>query len=559
MRLEEFRRIGGDPALWIGLVVAVGVVGVFVVFPLVKILAEGFFRRGEFSLAAYESILTRPVYHRVIQNTVVLGALVAALGTGIGFVYAYTLVRTNMPGWLRVPLRLLVLLPIISPPFALALATILLFGRSGLITRGVLGYENNIYGLSGLAFVQLVSFFPVAFLLFEGLLKAVDPALEEAAANLGATRWRVFRTVTLPLLVPGFAGAVLLLFIESLADLGNPILIGGDFNVLALQSWLAIIGQSNFQLGAALSTVLLFPSLIVFLLQRYWVGKRSYVSVTGKPVGVARPGAIGPAAWGLWAVCALVALVVLALYLTVLASAFIRVWGADYRPTLEHFQTAFSRGSRAMTDTTMLSAVATPLAAVMGLVVAYLTVRQRFTGREALDFLAMLGAAVPGTVLGIGYLLAFNKPPVILTGTAAIIVIAFAVRSLPVGQRAAAAALQQIDPAVEEASVNLGADAQVTFRKIVLPLIRPAVLAGMVFSFTRNMTALSAIIFLASPRWKILTKEILDQLDLGYMGVAIAYTSVLIAIVLGVIGLMTLAVNRWGRVAAVDLVYQKPA
>jgi iron(III) transport system permease protein len=558
LRIAEFRRIGQDPALWIGLLVAVACVAVFVVYPLGRILAEGFFRRGEFSLAAYESILTRPVYRRVIQNTVVLGALVAALGTGIGFVYAYTLVRTNMPAWLRAPLRLLVLLPIISPPFALALATILLFGRSGLITRGLFHFENNIYGLSGLAFVQLVSFFPVAFLLFEGLLKAVDPSLEEAAANLGATRWRVFRTVTLPLLVPGFAGAVLLLFIESLADLGNPILIGGDFNVLAMQSWLAIIGQSNFQLGAALSTVLLFPSLIVFLLQRYWVGKRSYVSVTGKPVGVARPGAIGPAAWGLWVVCAAIAFVVLLLYLTVLASAFIRVWGADYRPTLEHFQTAFSRGSRAMTDTTMLAALATPLAAVMGLVVAYLTVRQRFTGREALDFLAMLGAAVPGTVLGIGYLLAFNKPPLVMTGTAAIIVIAFAVRSLPVGQRAAAAALQQIDPAVEEASVNLGADAQVTFRKIVLPLIRPAVLAGMVFSFTRNMTALSAIIFLASPRWKILTKEILDQLDLGYMGVAIAYTSVLIAIVLAVIGLMTLAVNRWGRVSAVDLAYQKP-
>jgi iron(III) transport system permease protein len=508
-------------------------------------------------LTAWESILTRPVYHRIIQNTVVLGALVAALGTAIGFVYAYTLVRTSPPRWLRAPLRLLVLLPIISPPFALALATILLFGRSGLITRGVFGYEANVYGLPGLLFVQLVSFFPVAFLMFEGLLKAVDPSLEEAAANLGATRWRVFRTVTVPLLVPGFAGAGLLLFIESLADLGNPVLIGGDFNVLALQSWLSIIGQSNFQLGAALSTVLLFPSIVVFILQRYWVGKRSYVSVTGKPVGNARPGAIGPAAWGLWLVCTFLALIVLMLYVTVLSSAFIRVWGADYRPTLEHFQTAFSRGSRAMTDTTFLAAVATPLAALLGLLVAYLTVRQKFTGREALDFLAMLGAAVPGTVLGIGYLLAFNRPPIVLTGGAAIIVIAFAVRSLPVGQRAAAAALQQIDPALEEASVNLGADAQVTFRRIVLPLIRPALLAGMVFAFTRNMTALSVIIFLASPRWKILTKEILDQLDLGYMGVALAYTSVLIAIVLAVIGLMTLAVNRWGRVAAVDLSYQR--
>ncbi len=156
-------------------------------------------------------------------------------------------------------------------------------------------------------------------------------------------------------------------------------------------------------------------------------------------------------------------------------------------------------------------------------------------------------------------MLTFNRPPLALTGTAAIIVIAFAIRSLPVGQRAAVAALQQIDPSVEEASVNLGADAQTTFRRVVLPLIRPALLAGMVFSFTRNMTALSAIIFLASPRWKLLTKEILDQMELGFMGEAVAYTSFLIAIVLAVIGLMTLAVNRWGRLSRVALTYEQPA
>jgi iron(III) transport system permease protein len=305
--------------------------------------------------------------------------------------------------------------------------------------------------------------------------------------------------------------------------------------------------------------VLLLPSLVVFAIQRYWVSRRSYISVTGKPTGGPGAGVSVPAAAALTVFCLLVAGLVALLYGTVLAGAVVRVWGADYSLTGEHFATAFARGGRAMQDTTILSALATPLAALLGLVVAYLTVRQRFSGRETLDFLAMLGAAVPGTVLGIGYIIAFNKPPLVMTGTAAIIVIAFAVRSLPVGQRAAVAALQQIDPAVEEASINLGADAQTTFRKIVLPLIRPALLAGMVFSFTRNMTALSAIIFLASPRWKILTKEILDQMELGFMGVAIAYTTVLIVIVLAVIGLMSLAVNRWGRAAAVDLGLQRSA
>jgi iron(III) transport system permease protein len=498
------------------------------------------------------------VYHRVLLNTLVLGGLVAVAGTALGFLYAYTLARAALPRWLRVPLRLLLFLPLVSPPFALALATILLFGRSGLITRGLLGLETNVYGLPGLLFVQVVTFFPVAALLLEGLLRALDPSLEEAALSLGASRWRVFRTVTLPLLVPGLAGASLLLFIESLADLGNPILIGGDFNTLAVQSWLAIVGQGNFQLGAALSAVLLLPTLVVFVLQRYWVGRRSYVSVTGKPAAGrgAPPG--GPATWGLALFCLAVALLVALLYATVLAGAFVRVWGADYTPTLEHFATAVARGGKAVRDTTLLSAVATPLAAGLGLVVAYLTVRRRFAGREALDFTAMLGAAVPGTVLGIGYLVAFNRPPLALTGTAAIIVLAFAVRSMPMGQRAAGAALQQIDPALEEASVNLGADAQRTFRRVVLPLLRPALLAGMVFAFTRNMTALSAMIFLASPRWKILTKEILDQMELGFQGVAVAYTGFLILIVLGVTGLLHLVVGRWGRAARVELAYDRP-
>jgi iron(III) transport system permease protein len=557
-RLGDFRRLAQDPTLLAGLALAAAFVALFVVYPLARLLSEAFFRRGSFDLGAWQSVLTKPVYHRVILNTLALGAIAAVSGTAAGFLYAYTLVRARLPRPLAGYLRLMALLPIISPPFALALATILLFGRSGLISRGVFHVENNVYGLSGLAFVQLITFFPVAFLLFEGMLRAIDPALEEAAMNLGASRWRIFWTVTLPLLVPGIAGSLLLLFIESLADLGNPVLIGGDFNVLAVQSWLAIVGQGNFQLGAALSTVLLFPSVAVYVVQRYWVSRRSYVALTGKPTGGSGVG-VGPLGRvALVAFCVALALLVTLLYGTVLAGAFIRVWGADYRLTGEHFATVFARSQKAMRDTTLLAALATPVAAALGLVVAYLTVRQRFAGREALDFLAMLGAAVPGTVIGIGYIVAFNKPPLVLTGTAAIIVIVFAVRSLPTGQRAAVAALQQIDPAVEEASTNLGADAQTTFRRVVLPLIRPALLAGMVFSFTRNMTALSAIIFLASPRWKIMTKDILDLMDLGLLGGAVAYTTLLIAIVLAVIGAMTVLVNRWGRVAAVRLTYEQP-
>ncbi len=541
------RRRAIDPALLFPGLATVGLVALFVVYPLGRVLAEGFLKRGEIDLAAWVSVATKPVYLRVLWNTLLLGAITAATTTVAGFVTAFTLVRARPWGPAALAMRGLVLLPMIAPPFALALASILLFGRSGLVTRGVFGLEVSLYGLPGLAFVQFVTFFPVAHLLFEGLLRAVDPSVEEAALNLGATPGRTFRTVTLPLLVPGIAGSVLLGFIESLADLGNPILIGGDFNTLAVQSWLAIVGQGNFQMGAVLSTIVLVPSLAVFVVQRSWVAKASYVSVTGKPSSGRGLAIEGAARAGLQLATGALASLVLLLYLTVLGASVVSVWGGDYRPTMAHYAVAFGRGWSALSDTVVLSLGATPIAAMAGMVVAYLVVRTRMPGRDWLDFVAMLGAAVPGTVVGIGYLLAFNKPPVQLTGGWLILVAALAVRSLPTGQRAAVAALQQISPSLEEASTNLGADTITTFRRVVLPLLRPALLAGMVFSFTRNMTALSSIILLASPRWKLMTKEILDLMDVGQMGAAVAYTSILIAIVVAVLGVLVAAVDRWGH------------
>jgi iron(III) transport system permease protein len=541
------RRRAVDPALLMLGGLTVASVVVFVVYPLSRVLAEGFLKRGEVDFAAWVSVSTKPVYLRVLWNTVLLGTITAASTTVAGFVTAFTLIRARPWAPVALVIRGLLLLPMIAPPFALGLAAILLFGRSGLITRGVFGIETNIYGLPGLAFVQFVTFFPVAHLMFEGLLRSVDPAVEEAALNLGASPGRTFRTVTMPLLVPGIAGSILLGFIESLADLGNPILIGGDFNTLAVQSWLAIVGQGSFQMGAVLSTIVLAPSLAVFVVQRRWVAKASYVSVTGKPSGGRGLAIVGGARTGLQLATGALATLVLILYLTVLAASVVAVWGGDYRPTFAHYAVALGRGWSALSDTVLLSLGATPIAAVAGLVVAYVVVRSHVPGRDWLDFVAMLGAAVPGTVLGIGYLLAFNKPPLQLTGGWLILVAALAVRSLPTGQRAAVAALQQISPSLEEASTNLGADATTTFRRIVLPLLRPALLAGMVFSFTRNMTALSSIILLASPRWKLMTKEILDLMDLGQMGAAVAYTSILITIVVAVLGLLTAAVERWGR------------
>jgi iron(III) transport system permease protein len=545
-RLDGLRAAARDPGFVVALAVVTATVLLFIVHPLFQILSQGFFtRRGEFDLSVYQSVLSRPTNQTIILNTLKLGAITAVLGTSIGFLFAYTLARVATP--LHPILRAVAFLPLVSPPFAVALPSILLFGRSGLISKGVFGIEYNIYGLPGLVLVQALTFFPVAMLIFDGLLRQLDASLEEAAQGLGASRGHIFRTITLPLMMPGILGSLLILFIESLADLGNPIFIGGDYNVLASQAWIAIIGQSNFQLGAALSVVLLVPSLLAYIFQRYYLQQRSYISVTGKPTGgrvrvreahIAVPLVIG---------CTAIAGLVLLLYSTLFYGALVRVWGTDFGLTFQHFTSAVNRGQQAAANTLFLAAIATPLTAMLGMVIAVLVVRRKFAWREPLDFIAMLGAAVPGTVLGIGFLLAFNRQPLLLTGTALILVLVFMVRSLPGGLRAAVAALQQIDPAIEEASTNLGANTATTFRRITLPMIRPSLFAGMVFSFTRNMTAISAIIFLASPQWKIMTKEIFDLMENGLLSEAIALTCMLVAVVLAAMGLLHVLVGRTGR------------
>jgi iron(III) transport system permease protein len=543
-----------DPTLAIALALAVAFVLIAIVWPIASMVGTSL---STDALPIFARYLTPP-QGQILINTVVLGVVVATVGSAIGFLFAYVQVRVPAPRWLKRFMHVMALLPIVSPPFALAIAAISLFGRSGLITRDLLGLQTNIYGLPGLTLVMSLSFFPVAYISLSGLLRALDPALEEASTNLGAGRWRTFRTVTLPLLLPGIASGFLLLFVEALADLGNPIVLGGDFTVLASRLYIAIIGEYDVLAGAVLSVLLLVPSLIVYFVHRYYAERASVVSVTGKPSGRAAELTHRPMAWTLVGVATLVACLVLLLYLTVLAGAFTPLLGVINTFTTKNFEyVLFGYGLDAVTDTTFLAALATPLAGLLGVIVAFLVVRGRFRGRGVLDFGTMLGVAVPGTVFGIGYLLAFNSPlqvfgvtllPKLTGGTALLggalaILLVYVVRSTPGGLRAGAAALQQVDPAIEEASVSLGADQATTFRRVVLPLIRPAFLTGLIYSFARSMTAISAVVFLTTPQTRIMTQQILNETDSARYGNAFAYCVILIAIVLAAIAILYFVVG----------------
>lgn len=527
--LQAVRR---EPAAATLALVAAAGLALVLVYPIASVLREAVVGDEGLDPAPLVRILANPVARQIVLNTLLMGAAAAACGTVLGFVFALATARAAR-GPLRTILHYAALLPLIAPPFALALSTIFLFGRQGLISKQLLGLELSPYGLNGLLFVQAITFFPVAYLIFDALVRQLDPALEEAALNLGASRARILRTVVIPLLRPGFAGASLIIFVESLADLANPLLIGGDYNVLASSVFLAIVGEYDTRKAVAFALVLLLPSLVAFFLQRLWVGEGSVVTVTGRPTG-GRLQLLEPALrLPLLAVAGSVAVLVFALYLAILAGAFTKLLGINNTLTLDNFRfVLFGIGSRAMTDTTFLSAIAAPVAALSGLLVAYLVVRTRVAGRVAFDYLMMLGAAAPGIVLGLGILLAFNHPPVLLTGTAAIFVLAFVVRTAPVALRTCVAALLQIDPALEQASANLGAGAVTTFRRITLPLVRRAVLSGVIFSFTRNMTTLSTVALLVTPNWRIMTSQILNEIDAQRLGSGAAYSMILIVIVL---------------------------
>lgn len=724
-RFKEFSIIFRDPVLFMSLLFSGIFIFLFVLLPILRTIAGGFIsREGALDLsyfARYFDNYYGPGLRQAFLDTMIMGLLTAIFGTLVGFIFAYASVRCNPPA--KHLMHWLALLPTVSPPFALALSVILLFGRSGLITKKVLGITfvpgmNDIYGLDGLVLVQTITFFSVAYLILRAMLERLNPSMEEAAASLGANRMHIFRTVTLPLLIPGIAGSFLLLFVESLADLGNPLFIAGNKTVLSAQIFLAVIGEYDYQKASALSLILIIPTLVLFMVQRYYVNRRSYISVTGKPSGAQITEKDPLIRWGFNFAAYLICAFVVLLYATIIYGSFSFTWGVDFTPTLRHWNMVVTRGVEAILDTTFLSALATPFAAFLGMIIAWLVVRKNFSGKEALDFSSNLGGAVPGTILGIGFVLVFNKPPlalaiviyallalffvlvvgrdarerlvILLLGTAAgaflttleprtvyyvlggiyillglimflsskkiwgslsavllglyvmstnwanaiaqpiadfsrsiergfwsnaifqvsdhikvlfqpppsllaiflifagillvqalqnrgqrivggilalmipcamsfmeipfalvggayIIMAAFIIRSLPASVRAGVASLQQIDPSIEEASNILGGDAQYTFRKVTLPLILPALLAGLIFSFTRHMTSLSAIIFLVSAKWRIVTASILSEWEQGGVSIAAAYSTLIILFVMLAIALLNFITSRLFR------------
>ena len=469
------------------------------------------------------------------------------------------------------------MLPIITPPFVVGLALTMLLGRAGTLTQWIeatTGWELGrwLYGLTGIWIAQMLSFTPISFLVLIGVVDGVSPSMEEASQTLRSGRWRTFRRVSLPLMAPGLANAFLIGFIESMADFGNPLVLGGSGGVLSTEIFFAVVGAQNDPARAAvLAAVLLLFTLSAFLAQRLWLSGRNFATVTGKgdggrhaqlPARVGIPVTVVVVGWGLFT---------LSIYAMILFGGFVRIWGLDHSLTVEHYVRAFGvsfdggfRWTGVAWDsfwTTMkIALIAAPLTAAVGLLTAWLIVRQRFPGRTLFEFALMMSFAIPGTVIGISYIMAFNLPPVQLTGSALILVACFVFRNMPVGVRGGVAAMAQLDGSLDEASLTLGAGSGRTLRRVILPLMRPAILAALVYSFVRAITSISAVIFLVSAKYNMATAYIVGLVENGEYGIAIAYSSVLIVVMMVVIGGFQLLVGeRRLRRPQVQMKKERPA
>ncbi|OJU33576.1 MAG: ABC transporter permease [Rhizobiales bacterium 68-8] len=543
----ELRLLARDPVLLVLLVLIAASVAIFVVYPLVRVLLASVQVDGSWTLEGYGELAGRRLYRNALVNSLGVGAVVGVVSVAVGYVCAFVLTRLDVPG--KTLLHYITMLPIVSPPFVSAVSILFLFGFNGLVTRQILGLSDfSIYGFHGVVLSQVFTFAPIAYLSLRGVLASLSPTLEDAALNIGASRWQTFWKVSFPLSLPGIASAFLVVFIESMADFGNPlVLAGAAFPMLAPQAYLEITGSFNLSRGATLAIVLLIPSMTAFAIQRYYLAKRQYITVTGKPTASTSKIVSDPVKWLLYGLVLFFALLVAAFYAVILVGAFTKVWGFNYAPTLAHFIYVFQVGLNSVVDTLIVALVSTPVSGLLGMLVAFLVVRRVFPGRTALEFGSILSFAVPGTVVGIGYILAFNTPPFLLTGTLAILVLCFVFRYMPVGIQSGIAVLRQIDPSIEEAAQNLGASSLTTFRKVTLPLIAPAFFSGLVYAFVRAMTAISAAIFLVSANWNLMTVQILNQVGSGRLGVAAAFSIVVIVIVLIAIGIISLLVGRWSR------------
>ncbi len=532
------RSLQREPGVLLALLAVIALVAVFIVYPQVRVvLTPG---------TGYGDFLTQGSWVKPLVNSLEVMALSTTTAVLLGFVFAYAMVYTDMR-W-KPLFRLIGILPLLSPPFVVAASYILLFGPRGVITYGVFGQTISIFGLSGIWGVQTIAFFPFAYQLIADVLSRSDARMEQAARNLGAGPWRVFRTVTLPLSRPGLGAAILTTAIYVLEDFGNPALVGGTFTVLPTQAYGLISGFGDLTGAAAVCTILLSLAMVLYLAKVRLDGGRSFVTVSGRASSMPRPPVPAFVSWACFAVCGALCAMILLVYGSLVVSALTLTFPVNTTFTTTHFEYIFSGANgRALQNTLVYGLVAAAFSAPFALLAGWLVQRGSWSGRRVLDFLLIMPAAIPGLFFGIGYATAFNEAWLDWLNRGVLIIISMIFWNIPVGYQAAVSGLRQIDRSMDEAATSLGASSLRGFRDVLLPMLGGSLRVGFVTTFVRAVTTLSVVIFLFTPGTTVATIRIFQLVNDLDWGGATAFTVVDIGMAIAALSLI--AVFARGRVS----------
>ena len=545
-------RLWRDPWPLVALAVVV-VMLVFVAWPLAELARQSLTGQesGRFGLENYIAFFESPFFRRALFNTLTVASLGTLFALMLGVPLALAFARFNFAGkrWIEIA----ILMSMLSPPFVGAYAWILMFGRSGMIRQALASIGIDIppiYGTFGIALASAFSHYPVVFLVVRGGLSRVNPALEEAAASLGRGRLAVIRTVTLPLVLPALITGTLLVFLGITADFGTPSILGeGErypvLATLALSLYLSEIGAEP-GMAATTAAILVFLALALVLAARWLAGRRVVSNDTsGVRVAETLAGRRGLAVALGTATLVLLANIPL---MVVVGSSFLEVRGVVFQPaiTLANYTHAFDALGDALWNSLRYAAIALVLILVVGALSGYLIARRSGLLSRLADLLIMVPYVVPGTVLGIGYASVFNEPPLLLTGTSGIIIVVYFIRRLPFVARASASIVYQIDHGLEEASQSLGVRPLSGFRRVMLPLMRPGLLAGAAIGWVEVFNELSASIVLYTGGTRTLPVAAYQQSLAGDVGMAAAYATMLITITAGALAVFTLLRGRTG-------------
>jgi iron(III) transport system permease protein len=542
-RMEIDRFIIPTVTIFIGLILCF-----FMLFPLSAILKMSFFKGGEFglanfTLANFQKYFTTAYTLRALWHSLYVSVVTTIIVTIVIFFYAYAMTRTTMRG--KTFFRNVIMLPLVAPSIVQALALIYLFGRNGLITAHLLKTDWNIYGATGIIVSEVLYCLPHAFVILYTTLSAVDIRLDEAAESLGASPFKVFTRITVPSAKYGIFSAAALTFNLTITDFGNPVVIGANYNVLATEIYAQVTNLYRFDLGATISIILLVPSLMAFMLN-YYISRKTFSMISGAARPVIPPSRpLKKISYTIY--CGLVTFAIFLVFATVIIGSVVNIWPYDWSLTFKHYSFPSIGGYSAIWTSVWVSVIVGFAGAFITLVAGYVMETRKPFFKQTIYLLSVMPAAIPGLVMGLGYILAFNKPYYIFYGTPWIIVINIVICNFTLGILSSISNLRNIDPSIEEASISLGGDTFRTFFKIIFPLSRVAFFQNFVYFFMRAMTTISAVIFLVSATVHLAAIEIIMLDNDGWTASANAMCTCIIVIVLIMLGILQIVAKKTGR------------